>query len=1170
MLQKIKKGLSVALLGAKALVLVLILIYIGLLSDDVRIMSTMGATDVSYVLVNEDLGAVFNGVEYNLGTEFIGLITQDTQNRWQTATRSVAEAGFRSGAFDVMIILPQDFSTRLLALQSFTPEQAEIVYEVRHGQNELVNMSINAQVTDVLNDFNERIVRMYFASMLNSLFDAQLEFGALVDGESNRHDFFMDHVQHLFLRLPSEFSSVVVQSEVLQDRTEGWRLGHEHFVEITQGALLTTMEIMSANTETLADYIDLMYQIGQVNVSNTQFAMQRQHEADGMHFSGFNNTVLEHMTEFSDRVVHNFEQRGRNFSADQERLQVSLGAQLAALRDEVDELEDLRDLVADIFFDGSTPPLGADDESIETAIISLIADRCEYDLCLHPAYIQTIEDYLGDILNENIDQMISDLYGMGFISGSQRDEYNDQLKIIRRFADENYLPFAPPVDFSWEQGNAAQIYSALFRSGKSFDLNPNQNMNTIRFLGPDHISIYNILEVQASLISQISAHHYYPDYLNFSVDLVTDSEGREGIDIEFRHVMCPGSSPNYEDEPCFPGVFTDIEIELQFVYFEWEFRNNERVRMFYQHDLNWRVNGQNTPFILSHFFPSHALGSNLSLFLEQIRLIERSSRQIITLFGDPEVQDDTDDETAAARFLRFLEEEGCQTEECEEDLEECEEGSEECEEDSGECGECPTVCRPTLPNRTTIKGLAPENSIYRRYGSYTNERREILIVEALREAFYGIGIDLHADLENARHCLHYIINGSGGETMSIEDRRACLFNAGDVIPENAEFFLSLSGIHRIMLPLENTLLAQVIYLRNWHSDSLEGIEEQYNTWTHGRIIELLLRENFGSSFSETHIYYNTQTGKNMIQLTNLLVASSQNEISNIISGTADLETLDDEFNSMTTNTNNVSGQMETLLGNIDVLDGELYTNVNANLAYAQNFGTIMENARIGGGHNPTFLNFLPRPLASVGAQVVTGEVSIIPYYLTIISTILNFSASYGLKHFWKKREHTAVDQLVNRGLIWKNTPFTLKLIAVSLALGFAFSAVSVRAIESVQPMTWLMFVPLLITFGILIVTYLARQFPKASLFVVGAVIAVYLLLNPVLGTQIEPGTFMAWLFRASPLQHVENIFARLYTGGFFSMINYIIMIVLLGVGVLLNLLVTEKNIEVAGDVTDEK
>jgi len=1137
MLQKVKKGLSLLLLSAKALMLVLILVYIGLLSDDVRIMSTVGATDVSYVLVNEDLGGVLNGVEFNLGTDFVAMITQDTQNRWQTASRSVAEAGFRSGSFDVMIILPQNFSERLLALQSFTPEQAEIVYEVRHGQNELVNMSINAQVTEILNDFNERIVRMYFSSVLGNLFDAQLEFGAMVDGESQRHGFFVNHVQDLFLRLPSEFSSVVFQSESLQGLTEGWRFDHEQFTETTQGTLMSTVELLNNNSEMLTEYVTLMLEMGQVNVRNTLLAMEQQSIADEIHYRGYftslNKIASDHMKEFHDgdykvgtSLMSDFLREGADFEDRQAWLEASLNDQIDALNDELMEIEDLRNLIMDIFFAGSvTPPVSSidDDGDIDAYIWQAIYDLMSPNPAtleeqrLAEIYINTIFSDLRLLAFDDIKTMISHLHHeMELISETDYNEYMRRLEIIYRFAAEDpYFYWSADENFTTSQGNVFPI-DARYNHIMTFPILSNE-WNYIRLGSSSNIVISNAVDVANHLQTELQ-NLLGPDGLDVSVVPWGEIPGMyTGFNVNFSVPLTCDPDPS-----AIPPVYCDLS-EFYFpsiidipnnLILNWTFSTEEQENIFNRSDLSWRVATPADPnpsshmtFELSHFFLSperEGIIDDLSVLLSHVGHIERASRQIITLFGDPASQ------TVDGFWDEF---------------------------DMGSW---------SYPSAVTISELASPDSIYNRYGHFNDQERISFIVEALHNNFHRRGIELYNDLDLIRVALNSIINvGVPGE------------------------YYSLSQIAMGFEP--SALLMEANALLNWHRNSVAGLAEEYGSWTQGDVLQILMRENFGTSlFSETHIYYNTQSGENMIQLMSLLIAASQSEINNIISGSSELVNLDDDFNALMGNTNNVYGQMDTILGNVAVLDDELYTNVNANLAYAQNFSTIMENARIGGTHNPAVLNFLPRPVAQVGTQVVAGEVSIIPYYLTIISTILNFSAGYGLRYFWKKREHTTVDQLVKRGLIWKNTPFVLKLTAVSLAIGLIFSAISVRSVDSAQAMAWLTFVPLFIIFGILIVAYLARQFPKASLFIVGIVIAIYLLLNPVLGTQIEPETTMAWLFRVSPLQHVENIFARLVAGEFFSVISYVVMVGLITLGVLLNLLVTEKNIEVIEDVKNEE
>jgi len=1173
MLQKFKKGLSLLLLGAKAVVLILILIYIGLLSDDLRILSTLGDMDVSYVLVNEDLGAVFNGVEYNLGREFVDLVNIDPELRWHTASRSVAEAGLRSGSFDVLIILPQNFSERLLALQSFTPQQAEIVYEIRHGQNELVTMSIDAQVTDILNDFNERIVRMYFSSFLRNLFDAQTEFGAMVDGESQRRSFFVDHVQDLFLGLPNEFLTVIFQSEFLQGQTEGWRLSHDHFTEITQETLLRTVEQLNERSELLAEHVALMVLMSQANARNAQAAMERQSDADESYyrdqFGSLNRVVLDYMERFHDgygkvgsSLMGDFLREGADFEARQRWLDDSLSGQIDALDGQIVGLGIIRGSVARIFFEGQTPPdystyeytnedctyeYTCEDhayvrvhESIWNAISNLISPRYSFDLevdtRLDRVYIDTISSYFDDLAIDAIELMIEHLQELELITSYQFVRYTTQLDILRRFESENEdINSGGSATFELTDIDMSDLdtapLSARYRhvlhdfiidlpeagTGPGLPL----GTRTIRLdsTGDNDITIVDI-DASALLIqNRINDAIIYGGYpLQATVTSVDNTR----FNVAFMSDNCIPISDPYDisvtiDYDCsFPNDNNNLlpVVGATAMELNWLFYGDELNNMFNRRVLTWLVYSDidsdiTMQFELSHFFRfrnllvENAAVNDLSVLLDQVSLIERASRQIVTLFGDPNPTSQT--------MVGFL--------------------------------------NDIAGRDITIRELASPDSIYNRYGHFTDEERVNFVVEALHHHFHQEGHDLHNTLAGLYSNLEGVVGREGF---------------------SPDMYYSLAQISASFEP--GSFLREAQLLLDWHRDSLVSLAEGYGAWTHGQVLQLLMRENFGSSnFSETYIYYNIQSAENMIELMNLLVSAAQSEISNIISGSLELVSLDDDFNSLITNTNSVSGQMETVLGNVNVLDNELYTNVNANLAYAQNFSSVMDNARIGGGENSEFMNFLPRPVMQVGTQVMMGEVSLIPYYLTVISAILNLSAGYGLRYFWKRRERTAVDQLVKRGLIWKNTPFVFKLTTVSLAIGLIFSVVSVRTVDTVSAVAWLMLVPQLIMFGILIVAYLARQFPKTSLFVIGTVIAIYLLLNPILGNQIAPGTIMDWLFRASPLQHVEHIFARLVVGDFFGMINYVIMIVLVGLGVLLNLLVTEKSIEATEDeLKDEK
>ena len=83
---------------------------------------------LTVALVNEDAGGNLNNVNYNFGQEFMNLLTNagDSKENWVTMPRSLAESKYSDGSADVIIYISNDFSDKILQLESFNPSQAKI------------------------------------------------------------------------------------------------------------------------------------------------------------------------------------------------------------------------------------------------------------------------------------------------------------------------------------------------------------------------------------------------------------------------------------------------------------------------------------------------------------------------------------------------------------------------------------------------------------------------------------------------------------------------------------------------------------------------------------------------------------------------------------------------------------------------------------------------------------------------------------------------------------------------------------------------------------------------------------------------------------------------------------------------------------------------------------
>lgn len=79
MLTDFRRNISLFLTIAASLFLLLFFLYLGFKDENVTISTTDLTGKMQYALVNEDKGAVFEGKNYSLGSDFVTLINKDSK-----------------------------------------------------------------------------------------------------------------------------------------------------------------------------------------------------------------------------------------------------------------------------------------------------------------------------------------------------------------------------------------------------------------------------------------------------------------------------------------------------------------------------------------------------------------------------------------------------------------------------------------------------------------------------------------------------------------------------------------------------------------------------------------------------------------------------------------------------------------------------------------------------------------------------------------------------------------------------------------------------------------------------------------------------------------------------------------------------------------------------------
>lgn len=206
---------------------------------------------MTIALVNEDQGTVFNGEKYEFGKDFIQGIEKDPSHEWYVVSRGVAESGLKRDAYNMVIVIPNDFTQKALSMDSKVPEKARITYKINTSGNEIIKAKAEETASTILGDFNQRIIDVYFASVLGNLHEAQDNISDLVRKEKTYTSHYKNTIYQPLAGYTSQFNE-------MKGRTEVSRQSFEGLDSILQGFGSTLDERVHASTSFYTHFNDFI------------------------------------------------------------------------------------------------------------------------------------------------------------------------------------------------------------------------------------------------------------------------------------------------------------------------------------------------------------------------------------------------------------------------------------------------------------------------------------------------------------------------------------------------------------------------------------------------------------------------------------------------------------------------------------------------------------------------------------------------------------------------------------------------------------------------------------------------------------------------------------------------------------------------------------------------
>ena len=163
------------------------------------------ATRLNVAIVNEDKAVVSGNNTYSLGNSYIKKLEKDDNQNWSVVTRGTAD----SGNYQLIVIIPSDFSAKILDLNSLSAEQATISYEVKADGNQQIETEATKVGKDIVSDLNNQLVDMYMASILSNLYTAQQNVQVIANQQSGNIYSYRTHLLGSAVDFENNFPTLV-------------------------------------------------------------------------------------------------------------------------------------------------------------------------------------------------------------------------------------------------------------------------------------------------------------------------------------------------------------------------------------------------------------------------------------------------------------------------------------------------------------------------------------------------------------------------------------------------------------------------------------------------------------------------------------------------------------------------------------------------------------------------------------------------------------------------------------------------------------------------------------------------------------------------------------------------------------------------------------------------
>ncbi|MGN4758042.1 type VII secretion protein EsaA [Bacillus cereus group sp. MYBK227-2] len=1123
---------------------------------------------MTVALVNEDQGTVFEGNKIAFGDQFVKNVNKNTKQEWYVVSRGVAENGLKNNNYNMMIVIPNDFSRKAVAIDSEIPEKLTLNYKVNATGNKDLKAEAENTASVILEDFNKQIIDVYFASIIGKLQGAQDNIGKIIEKGNVQTTMYKKDIHSPLANYTNQFKTVQDYTGVSVNSFKG-------FQDVLKGFGQALDEGNKSNSTYLDGFNNFQKMQTDNNLLANNFTNQFNQYMNDMN----TGDALKQLSalESANKIISNqftFSEKEPNILTDAAAIQ----KYLADVKKQVSEYD--------------TELAGKLESDIQETVIKKLKQSMSND-GKQEIFINTLMKQPDARIKKQIENLIAKLPSLNMEEIGQSDltdttklQLQNVIQFTKKYNKENNFYYDPVNKISL--GNAIkEVKDRLYTEGITFsDTAKVIKMESAQTL---KISIPEEFKLDGSTgFLHIDGEDRTSDFLQSEAGEITIAPRNEGdIKIDL-HVKLKDPNINID-------VFSPV-------MWQWELSGTHKKETSPEKEKpNKEDKGTQTENSKVENVVHKSQYGIMPLVHSAknpiIKKMENTTGKDNGTGGNPGGGTGTDNGTGGNPGGGTGTDNGT--------------GGNPgggTGTDNGTGGnpgggtgtDNGTGGNPGGGTGTdngtggnpggetgTDNGKVTESTtnqvVHQKAEVLTKNISSVLIKEAvdtvesyqglmsLYEMYYGIDLrtkDVGPKLEEGSldaiatdQSLYYVLNKqslidlisnlvSSSITTEIKQDMSGLkqkinsYQQSITSADQNSMLLAekLNGTTQQATSMNENLGEYVKGLAKWRENSLKLVEEQ----------QVLTTNHAGE---QTAILSLDSGIKSLMMQSQSLVESSKHS----------LATSDDVYKTF----DQINGQAKeiqdsgtTIVSKADLLLNDFTKKMEDDKSFSKNFTKILANSRIGDRQNEMLYDFLASPVQKQNDGVIVAGNAFTPYLIVLTCFIVALFTAYAIANQEKKRMQS--DHFEEKfSLIDMNVPTTVVAFGISIVEGISIGIISGRLLKfgQDQSLLWIAFITFIMMAFVLVSTYLLRQIKMVGMFILLVFLSMYLFLTEAVGSKVDQMSSVGKIRQFSPLQYIESFLNDFISGKDTGKVIFVVLFVIAIIGLVSNLFVWHKKWE---------